>query len=206
MELGLVSGALTQWLTIRKSCQSCQQGSWYPQRLRNNYLTSDILTPMKMIPLSKDKTAFVDDSDFELLSGYRWFAIEKGRKIKTFYAVRHTPKIKGRTGPMVYMHTQIMGTPKGMEVDHKDKDALNNQRSNLRLCTRSQNCMNRSRQSNNTSGYKGVSWFKPIQKWRAYLRINSKHVSLGYFADKEDAHKAYIDNACMFYGEFMSKT
>ena len=86
--------------------------------------------------------------------------------------------------------------------DHIDRNALNNRKVNLRLCTASQNNMNQSRQSNNTSGFIGISWSKQQQKWRAYININKKLTYLGIFIDKDDAIKARLQAEAEYYGEF----
>jgi hypothetical protein len=143
---------------------------------------------MKLIALTHGKFAKVDDSDYELLVRYNW-------RYDNGYASR-TEKFPIRK--TVRMHNQIMGTPTGMETDHKDLDKTNNQRHNLRICTFSQNNANTNVRKDNTSGYKGVQWYKPYQKWRA--RLGDKH--LGYFSDKESAARAYDKKAREIFGEF----
>jgi hypothetical protein len=53
---------------------------------------------------------------------------------------------------------------------------------------------------NNTSGYRGVTWFQ--NKWRASIKINSRRIFLGYFISKEDAARAYDRAALEYFGEF----
>jgi HNH endonuclease/AP2 domain len=146
---------------------------------------------MKKIKLTLGKVALVDDADFEMLNKYKWYARKRN---STFYATRAYQKNRTNTG----MHRIIMNTPKGMDTDHCDRDGLNNQRENLRVCSRSENLMNRSKFKNNTSGYKGVSWFEPSKKWQANIQFNSKQIHLGLFNTKELAYQAYIE-ACQKY-------
>jgi hypothetical protein len=54
----------------------------------------------------------------------------------------------------------------------------------------------------NTSGYKGVVWYKPLQKWQARIKFNYKSKHLGYFSDVLDAARAYNQAARDLYGEF----
>ena len=96
----------------------------------------------------------------------------------------------------------LFGEPDGMELDHINTDKLNNRRSNLRVCTRQQNNCNTNKQSNNTSGFKGVSFFKRDQKFVAQIGINGKKRHLGYFATPEAAHEAYSQAALQHHGEF----
>jgi hypothetical protein len=153
---------------------------------------------MKTIKLTQNKIALVDDENFENLSKFKWFA----RKDKnTFYAGR-TPSRKSGKRTMVQMHTQIMETPKGMEVDHIDSNGLNNQRSNLRICTRKENVHNATKRTDNTSGYKGVSFYKLNKKWGANISCDGEHTFLGLFATKEEAYEAYVGACVKFHREF----
>lgn len=93
---------------------------------------------------------------------------------------------------------------KGEQIDHIDQNPSNNRISNLRIATNSENNCNRSRQSNNTSGFKGVSWNKFTQSWEAYIKLNGKRKFLGYFLRKESAALAYRLNAEMYHGQFAS--
>lgn len=88
------------------------------------------------------------------------------------------------------------------EIDHKDNNPLHNLENNIRICNSSQNQQNIKMQKNNTSGYKGVTWYKPTQKWQAQIRANGKKYHLGYFEDIKDAARAYNAAAIKYYGEF----
>ena len=136
------------------------------------------------------KGAKVDDEDFELLRKYRWRENDEG------YAARSS---KGAT---YQMHRLIMRASRGVMIDHINNKPLDNRKANLRLCTNAQNQMNRGKQSNNTSGYKGVSWEKRQKKWRACIEVAGKAISIGYFKDKLQAHEAYKEAAKKYHGEF----
>jgi hypothetical protein len=88
--------------------------------------------------------------------------------------------------------------PDGYEIDHKDRDPLNNLEENLRVCTRSQNAQNKGKQSNNLSGQKGVSWNVRENKWEAFI----SGIYLGRFILLEDAARAYNAAAIKLHGEF----
>ena len=85
------------------------------------------------------------------------------------------------------------------DVDHKDRDPSNNQFSNLRVVTKSQNQHNRVKQCNNTSGYKGVIYFKRTGRWRANIWVNDENHYLGYFDTAEEASIAYQNAAMLFH-------
>lgn len=154
---------------------------------------------MKLIPLSQGKFTQVDDEDFEWLNQWKWSYL-KNRK--TGYAVRGIA-IRGTHNKMILMHREILNTPPDMESDHEDQNGLNNQRYNIRICTQSQNSMNRKKHSGNfTSKYKGVGWHKTVKKWRARIKVNNKMRELGYFDNEIDAAKFYDERAKEIHGEF----
>jgi hypothetical protein len=151
----------------------------------------------KEIELTQGKVAIVDDEDYEWLNQWHWYAAKYG---KTFYAARNEG-----TFPLkktIYMHCVIMNTPAGMRIDHKDLNGLNNTRNNLRNSTHAQNKQNAGKYSNNTSGYKGVSWHKRIEKYTAQIVVNGKRINLGYFYDLKDAALAYDEAAKKYHGPF----
>ncbi|KAI9095767.1 hypothetical protein DFS34DRAFT_594787 [Phlyctochytrium arcticum] len=76
-------------------------------------------------------------------------------------------------------------------VNHINFDKSDNQISNLEIVTLQQNNQWKSHPTNNTSGYKGVSWHKGKNKWQANICINKKQRHLGYFTTKEAAAFAY---------------
>jgi hypothetical protein len=92
--------------------------------------------------------------------------------------------------------------PDKMFVDHIDGDKLNNRIENLRLATRSQNQHNCKKQSNNTSGVKGIGWNKQRKKWRARITINGKSIWLGYYNTIEEAEAAITAARNNLHGEF----
>lgn len=95
-----------------------------------------------------------------------------------------------------------LSTEDDFEVDHIDRDTLNNCRSNLRLCSREQNTHNQGKKGNNTSGHKGVSWDKRVRRWQARIMKEGHSKHLGYFETKEQAAEAYNKAALELHGEF----
>ncbi len=156
---------------------------------------------MKEIPLTQGKVALVDDSDFETLSKLKWACSNNGNKnVDKFYASRRS--LVGGKKITFYMHRVIMGHPE-LDIDHIDGNCLNNQRSNLRICTRSQNMMNQSK-AHRWDHFKGVNWHKKAKKWRAYIKKDRKSIHLGHFDFSVDAAIAYNEAATRLFGEFAS--
>lgn len=87
-------------------------------------------------------------------------------------------------------------------VDHIDGDKHNNSRDNLRPATYTQNKFNTPVRSDNTSGYKGVSFCKREKKWRSYVSSNGRQRWLGYFDTAEEADAAARAAREKLHGEF----
>ena len=90
--------------------------------------------------------------------------------------------------------------PESGEVDHKDRNTLNNAPSNLRPSTLAQNRANKSSYCNNTSGYKGVS--KHGNKWRVQVYLNNKRFDKYGFDTPEEANEYAISLRYQIHGEF----
>lgn len=152
---------------------------------------------MKEISLTQGKVAVVDDEDYPLLAALKWSALKSKR---TWYA-RTVVYLNGRAINL-QMHRLILRTPRGAQIDHTDHDGLNNCRHNLRSATPSQNCQNRRRRRDSTSGYKGVCLHKRIGKFQAYISQPGRILHLGYFLTPEEAALAYDAKARELFGEF----
>lgn len=160
---------------------------------------------MKTIQLIQGQVALVDDEDFERLNQWKWHCLKRG---KTFYAARSISL--GEKQKRYWMHREILNTFSGFEIDHKNKNGLDNRKENLRICTTAENQWNSNRRIDNTSGFKGVHWmngkfYKGKQytgKWYARIRFNGQRIYLGLFLNKIDAAKAYDRKAQELFGEF----
>jgi hypothetical protein len=88
------------------------------------------------------------------------------------------------------------------DIDHANRDGLDNRISNLRLCTMSQNQANRKRNRNNTAGAKGVHKRKNNGRFRAYVTINGRRTNIGTFGTLDEATEARTYAAQQLFGEF----
>lgn len=134
-----------------------------------------------------DLWTILDLEDFERLHDFRFYLM--GAR---YAAIK--PGVK-----YVQLHKLIVAHP---IVDHINRDPLDNRKANLRASTHSQNSMNKSKQSDNKSGFKGVCWDKNTQKWRADIMVNGIRRFLGRFIEVLDAAKAYNQAAVELHGEF----
>ena len=156
---------------------------------------------MKQIPLTKGQFAIVDDADFEWLSQWKWKA--SWSECTHSYYVNRTDHSSGQP-VTIRMHRLILGLEAGdkRQGDHRNGNTLDNRRDNLRIATRAENKFNCAIYTNNSSGYKGVSWNKISSSWRAYIGAKGIVTHLGYFNNPVDAAKAYNAAALRLHGEF----
>jgi hypothetical protein len=162
-----------------------------------------ILTYMRLeILLTQGQVAVVDECDHAELSRHNWYAQWSARS-QTFYAARRIRD--GGKRRVIYMHRQIMGSPEGFDIDHRDKNGLHNWRDNLRAATRAQNTQS-ARSTRNTSGFRGVRKTKdPRYKHKTFLTrivFQNKSVFLGCFETAEQASEVYEAKAKELFGEF----
>jgi AP2 domain len=182
----------------------CIRGAPMKKRVKRHAVTQPLDKPYRFIPLTQGQVAIVDAEDFEFLSQWNWFAWWSDQS-RTFYAIRNGPQAGEIRIPNIVMHREIAKCKTGEECDHKNFNGLDNRKTNLRPCTRSESMMNRRIQRSNKCGYKGVVFDSRANKgkpWRAVVSKRGKRVHLGYFLTKEAAARAYDAGAKIHHGEF----
>lgn len=148
------------------------------------------------IPLTKGKVAVIDFEDFEIVRPYKWYAKTTRSKTRSYAGRRVDIKTQ------VWLHREIMKTPVGMLVDHRDGDGLNCRRYNMRNVTDTQNKQGYRRpKTKGTSIFRGVHLRKDTNRWKAELTNCGKRVSLGYYSSEIEAAKAYDAGARKYFGE-----
>lgn len=95
--------------------------------------------------------------------------------------------------------------PAEKEVDHIDRNPLNNVASNLRVANRRENARNKNTPDNNTSGHKGVTWCKRTKRWMAQIGHNKKTIFLGRFKDFHEAASSRNEMELALHGEFSNQ-
>jgi hypothetical protein len=148
---------------------------------------------MKEIKCDCKLTVKVDDDDYFILSQFKWHTVfSSGNAYAAHQFLINDKRVS------VSMHRLLIKIPDGYIVDHIDGDGLNNQRSNLRICTKQENAMNARSDKTGSSKYKGVILQKGRRSYHAI--IQGKYI--GSFIDEIEAAKAYDKKAAELFGEF----
>jgi hypothetical protein len=159
---------------------------------------------MKIIQLRSDKypgyETIVDNEDYEILITYGWNPVIETKNNTVYVQVRiGTAHIRMHR---FIMHLHGYDIEKKL-IDHKDRNGLNNQKENLRICTHSKNMQNSNKtRSTTTSDFKGVSFVMSRKKYQSTITLNGKQLFLGYFHSEIDAALAYNEKAIELFGEF----
>lgn len=134
------------------------------------------------------KFAKIDSEDYEKVSQHSWSVGNRGYVIARI------------NGKIQKLHRFVTNAPDGLQVDHEKHDRLDNRKSKLRLCSNSQNAMNRRPHTGSSLGLKGA--YPHAGRFAATICIGGKQVHLGTYDLAEDAGKAYDAAARFYFGEF----
>lgn len=137
---------------------------------------------------SKGEPFYFDLEDYDKIKDYCWCINNNGYVVATI------------NNKLVLFHKVIC--PDSEIIDHKDHCTFNNRKYNLRYANKQQNNMNKSLQSNNTSGVTGVAWNKRRNKWVARIKVNKCDIHLGYFNNFNNAVQARKIAENKYFGEF----
>jgi hypothetical protein len=143
-------------------------------------------------PLRMATVVFFDAEETPNLVNARWHLL-KSRTCKRYATTVRSPD-------SVLMHRMLVGAKPGQFVGHVNGDGLDNRKSNLRLCSHSQNMANRRKsKSAKHSSYLGVYLTKG--RWTAELKkAGKKHRR--YCPSEAEAAKSYNEMAMLFHGDF----
>lgn len=182
-------------LTKKNGTKSC--GCFVKEnmsRVKKRYNTYDLTGEYGIGYTFKGEEFYFDLEDYDKIKDYCWSKNKKGYIISTDSKTRKT----------ILLHRIITDCPDNLLPDHiYGKDTrYDNRKSNLRICTVQENCMNSALYKNNTSGVTGVMWHKRDMVWQARIKVNYKYIHLGCFEKFEDAVKARKEAEDKYFGEF----
>lgn len=146
----------------------------------------------------KGYDVIIDDELAPLILARKWHICDRKRGIYFATSILF-PDGKWRD---VKLHRFVMECPPGLLVDHRNGNHLDCQRHNLRVCTTAQNTQNEPMLKTNTTGYRGVSFHKRMNKYRACIKFNNRYIHLGYFEKPEEAAEKYEKAAKELFGAF----
>ncbi len=152
-----------------------------------------------MIYSLKGFDIFIDEEDLHFMSMYMWDILDKkGKKPRVYFK-----RGKGQNTCTLYLSRVILGiTDANTIVDHINGNPLDNRKENLRLSDKSTNGMNRSKNKNNTTGYKGVVWYPTAKTFSAELMVRGVRYRKHGFKTAKEAAKKYNELAIEHHGEF----
>lgn len=142
---------------------------------------------------NNNKTFYFDKDDYNLIKNYCWYH-DNLNYIRT--------RINKNT--QITLHRLIMNPPDDKVIDHINYDTTDNRKSNLRICTQSQNLMNSMKRIDNTSGHTGVYYNKRNKKWFSVITVNGEVINLGTYKDKNDAIKIRQQAERQYFGKYQN--
>jgi hypothetical protein len=136
-----------------------------------------------MLPLvgirGRGQSVLVSDVDVPRVESHRWFLNKGG------YACANV-RPDGREGT-VKLHVHLFGTRRGLELDHINRDRLDNRRSNLRWVSHAENMQNTMMRRTNRCGAHGVRWHAKSRLYQARIQRFGKTIYLGYYTELDAA-------------------
>lgn len=156
-----------------------------------------------LVPLTKGYVAIIDEADGPAVAGRCWTASTSRHK-RTVYAVGSRKRGEAAGSRSLLLHRFLWdqwGLVGADEVDHKNRNALDCRRENLRAATSLQNKANTGKRATNTTGYKGVSRTGG-GRFRARITVGRSERLLGIFDTAEAAARAHQAAAVEMRGEF----
>lgn len=157
---------------------------------------------MKLLALTPYHLGLVtklDDEDWDNAIQWSWATMLSGRVTKKRRYVVRQVELEGRR-TIILLHRWLTNADASLEVDHINRDTLDNQRHNLRIVTTAQNAANRSGASKSESGFFGVWLIRTTGKWGASIGFNNKMIYIGQYDTAVDAALAYDRKAIELRG------
>jgi hypothetical protein len=165
-------------------------------RTKNEIIIMGNVATMFLYDINQEvvgKTVF-NKCHVDTVKEYKWYLSKTG----------YVKSGNGVQQPRLTLHRLILEVEDSdnLEVDHIDRNPLNNLDENLRLCSHKENTYNMSKRKNNISGVTGVRWDYDREKWCSQIMVDKKYIFLGRHEDKDDAIKRRLVAEKKYFGEF----
>ena len=155
--------------------------------MKNKYRIEDRKTYIYLRNI--DKWAVIDTTDLTRANEFTgYWSGWHNKHTKSYYATGNIKLENGKRG-IIWLHRWILNMfdPK-IQIDHKNRDTLDDTRYNLGIVTNSENHQNMNWHRANKAG---VTWHKHNQNWMAQITVGGKHIYLGSFPTTKEASDAY---------------
>jgi hypothetical protein len=179
---------------------------------KSNFYNNGELTIVS--PKYGSHVVFYDMEDETKLKEHTWSLTAVPYRAGVYYVHTKIPHPNGewyvrkdgtreRKRKSLLIHHLIKEVPKGMCIDHRNGNPLDNQKENLLVTTQKRNTQNKRKNINNTSGFKGVYRTRDSkrlgERWRVFFHIDRKKRSLGTYSTAEEAAEAYDMAVCKYW-------
>jgi len=182
---------------LRKYGEICERTQYDP----NEIITYDNYAEIVLYNKKQKENgrAIIDIEDIDKCRIYKW-CLQKGEDEWSDYAKTIA------NNKNLYLHKLVFSNEQyedNLEIDHINRNGLDNRKNNLRIGTKNKNKAN-VKQINNNSGFTGVCIHKTTNQWRAYVTVNYKSIHLGLFDNIEDAILARKNAEIKYFGEVVN--
>lgn len=145
-----------------------------------------------------------DLEDVEIIKLHKWYENQYGYLEARIFKTDN-PDLKHKTIRYHRLIMKMWGKDKQhISVDHINGNTKDNRKYNLRIITNQNNTFNAKLSVGNTSGHKGISWDKRVQKYQAYIMVDYKKINLGYYIDINEAIKVRQEAELRYFGNYSS--
>lgn len=172
-------------------CNAKEAKEKYLKNIREKYKTTfENKDEYILCTTSKGDEFLVDIDDYEKIKDFTWRVSNNGYIVTT------------KNNKVVLLHRLIMNPSDDLIVDHINHNKKDNRKDNLRICTMSNNNMNKSKLPSNTSGVTGVTWNKKGGFWVSQIGLDNKMIMLGCNTDFNIAVKLRKEAEEKYFGEY----
>ena len=184
-----------------KDTQNCKYAQEHYSKIRRRGNKYDLSGEYGIGYTNVDNKEFYFDlEDYDKIKDYTWYLDDSG------YVRTNIFDFEQNRRSHMFMHNLIMNlqNDNSQIADHIGGVATtnDNRKSNLRIVTKSQNNINQRIRKDNTSGFKGISYNKQLDKWRVRIQKDGKRIYIGDYNSLEEASLARMKAEDKYFGDY----